>query len=95
MGGKVIEIDQPLSDHFLIVIMLWHEDTGLFIKFLEKSSLSVKFIRDAFYQCADIAEFDGAMQKGTELGIKTWETEDGQEGLKSFLEKRPPVWKNK
>lgn len=63
-------------------------------RFLEKSSLSVKLVRDAFYQCADIAEFDEAMQKGTELGIKTWETEDGQEGLKSFLEKRKPVWKN-
>ena len=64
-------------------------------KFLEKSSLSLKLVRDAFYQCADTAELDGAMQKGVELGIKTWETEDGQEGLKSFLEKRTPVWKNK
>ncbi|HEY31818.1 MAG TPA: hypothetical protein G4O10_01785 [Dehalococcoidia bacterium] len=64
-------------------------------KFLEKSSLSIKLVRDAFYQCADVAEFDGAMQKGTELGIETWETEDGQEGLNSFLEKRPPVWKNR
>jgi len=64
-------------------------------KFLEKSSLSLRLVRDAFYQCTDSAEFDGAMQKGTELGIKTWETGDGQEGLKSFLEKRPPIWKNK
>jgi cyclohexa-1,5-dienecarbonyl-CoA hydratase len=64
-------------------------------KFLEKSSLSLKLVRDAFYQCIDTAEFDRAMQKGVELGIKTWETEDGQEGLKSFLEKRGPVWKNK
>ena len=64
-------------------------------KFLEKSSLSLKLVRDAFYQCADTAELDGAMRKGVELGIKTWETEDGQEGLKSFLEKRAPVWKNK
>ncbi|MFC2003984.1 enoyl-CoA hydratase/isomerase family protein [Chloroflexota bacterium] len=64
-------------------------------KFLVKSSLSLKLVRDAFYQCADTSEFDGAMQKGTELGIKTWETEDGQEGLKSFLEKRKSIWKNK
>lgn len=64
-------------------------------KFLEKSSLSLKLVRDAFYQCADTPELDGAMQKGVELGIKSWETEDGQEGLKSFLEKRNPVWKNK
>jgi cyclohexa-1,5-dienecarbonyl-CoA hydratase len=62
-------------------------------KFLKKSSLSIELVRDAFYQCADTAEFDGAMQKGVELGIKTWETEDGQEGLKSFLEKRSPVWR--
>ncbi len=64
-------------------------------KFLKKSSLSVKLIRDAFYRCADIAEFDTALQKATELGIKTWKTADGQEGLKAFLEKRRPVWKNK
>ncbi|UCB44078.1 MAG: enoyl-CoA hydratase/isomerase family protein [Dehalococcoidales bacterium] len=64
-------------------------------KFLEKSGLSIKLVRDAFYQCSDATDFDKAIQKGTELGIKTWETEDGQEGLKSFLEKRPPVWKNR
>ena len=64
-------------------------------RFLEKSSLSLKLVRDALYQCADTAEFDKAVQKGTELGIKTWETEDGQEGLKSFLEKRKPAWRNK
>jgi cyclohexa-1,5-dienecarbonyl-CoA hydratase len=64
-------------------------------RFIDKSSLSLKLVRDALYQCADTAEFDKAVQKGTELGIKTWETEDGQEGLKSFLEKRKPAWKNK
>jgi cyclohexa-1,5-dienecarbonyl-CoA hydratase len=64
-------------------------------KFLEKSGLSVKLCREAFYQCADKAEFETALQKATELGIKTWETGDGQEGLKAFLEKRKPIWKNK
>ena len=64
-------------------------------KFLKKSSLSVRLVRDIFYQCADTAELDEAILKGTEQGIKTWETEDGQEGLKSFLEKRNPIWKNK
>jgi cyclohexa-1,5-dienecarbonyl-CoA hydratase len=64
-------------------------------KFLEKSGLSVKLCREAFYQCADKAEFETALQKATELGIKTWETGDGQEGIKAFLEKRKPIWKNK
>jgi hypothetical protein len=35
------------------------------------------------------------MQKGTELGIRAWQIEDGQEGLCSFLGKRLLAWKNK
>ncbi|MFC1905379.1 enoyl-CoA hydratase/isomerase family protein [Chloroflexota bacterium] len=64
-------------------------------KFLSKSSLSVRLVRQALYRCADLGEYNTALQKATELGIKSWETEDGQEGLKSFLEKRAPTWKNK
>ena len=64
-------------------------------KFMEKSSLSLKLVKEAFYQCTNAADFDTAIRKATELGIKSWETEDAQEGLKSFLEKRPAVWKNK
>ena len=64
-------------------------------KFLKMSGLSVKIVRDAFYRCAETAKLDEALDLAVELGIKSWETEDGQEGLKSYLEKREPVWKNK
>jgi enoyl-CoA hydratase/carnithine racemase len=64
-------------------------------KFLKMSPLSVKLVRDAFYECAETAGLDEGVDKGVELGIKSWGTEDGQEGLKSYLEKRSPVWKNK
>ncbi len=64
-------------------------------KFLKMSPLSVRLVRDAFYKCAETDDLIEAMDKGVELGIKTWETEDGQEGLKSYIEKRPAVWKNK
>jgi cyclohexa-1,5-dienecarbonyl-CoA hydratase len=64
-------------------------------KFLKMSGLSVKMVRDAFYRCAETAKLDEALDLAVELGIKSWETEDGQEGLKSYLEKREPVWKNK
>ena len=64
-------------------------------KFLKKSSLSVKLVREAVYQCADVAELDEALDIATELGIKSWAAGDGQEGLKAYLEKRAPVWKNK
>lgn len=64
-------------------------------KFLKMSGLSVKLVRDAFYKCTEISDLDEALDKAVELGIKSWETEDGQEGLKSYMEKREPVWKNK
>jgi cyclohexa-1,5-dienecarbonyl-CoA hydratase len=64
-------------------------------KFLKMSGLSVKLVRDAFYRCAETPELGESIVLGVELGIKSWETEDGQEGLKSYLEKREPVWKNK
>jgi enoyl-CoA hydratase/carnithine racemase len=64
-------------------------------KFLKMSGLSVKLVRDAFYRCAETPELGESIDLGVELGIKSWETEDGQEGLKSYLEKREPVWKNK
>ena len=64
-------------------------------KFLEKTPIGVKLVKDAFYQCSNIADFDTAIRRATELGIKSWQTEDAQEGLKSYLEKRPAVWKNK
>ena len=64
-------------------------------KLLEKSGLSLKLVKEAFYQCTNAADFSTAIRKATELGTRSWQTEDAQEGLKSFLEKRPPVWKNK
>jgi cyclohexa-1,5-dienecarbonyl-CoA hydratase len=64
-------------------------------KFLTKSSLGLRLVREALYQCASLSEYKAALQKATELGIESWKTEDGQEGLKAYLEKRAPVWKNK
>ena len=64
-------------------------------KFLAISGLSLKLLKEAFYAAGDSADFNAAIRKATELGIRSWQTEDAQEGLKAFLEKRPPVWKNR
>jgi len=64
-------------------------------KFLEKSGIGVKLCREALYQASDRATWQQAMQVATDLGIKTWQTEDAEEGLKSYLEKRTAVWKNR
>jgi enoyl-CoA hydratase/carnithine racemase len=64
-------------------------------KFLEKSTLSVKLVRDALYDCAETPSLEASLEKGVEHGIKSWQTEDGQEGLQSYLDKRKPEWKNR
>ena len=64
-------------------------------KFLEKSTLSVRLVRDALYDCAETPSFEASLKKGLEHGIKSWQTEDGQEGLQSYLDKRKPEWKNR
>ena len=63
-------------------------------KFLKMSGLSVKLVREAFYRSAEITDLDEALDTAVELGIKSWETHDGQEGLKAYLEKRDPEWTN-
>jgi len=64
-------------------------------KFLEKSTLSVRLVRDALYDCAETPSLEASLEKGVEHGIKSWQTEDGQEGLQSYLDKRKPEWKNR
>jgi cyclohexa-1,5-dienecarbonyl-CoA hydratase len=64
-------------------------------KFLEKSALSVRLVRDALYDCAETPSLEASLKKGVEHGIKSWQTEDGQEGLQSYLDKRKPEWKNR
>ncbi|MGQ9546521.1 MAG: enoyl-CoA hydratase/isomerase family protein [Dehalococcoidia bacterium] len=64
-------------------------------KFLEKSALSVRLVRGALYDCAETPSLTVSLEKGLEHGIRSWQTKDGQEGLKAFLEKRKPQWKNR
>jgi enoyl-CoA hydratase/carnithine racemase len=64
-------------------------------KFLEKSTLSVRLVRDALYDCAETPSLEASLERGVEHGIKSWQTEDGQEGLQSYLDKRKPEWKNR
>jgi len=64
-------------------------------KLKEKSPIVLKIVRKAVYQGLD-REFKEALDSVTDIYLNELiKTEDAVEGLKAFLEKRKPQWKNK
>jgi len=64
-------------------------------KLKEKSPIVLKLVRKAVYQGLD-REFKKALDGITDIYLNELiKTEDAVEGLKAFLEKRKPQWKNK
>jgi len=64
-------------------------------KLKEKSPIVLKLVRKAVYQGLD-REFNKALDGVTDIYLnELMKTEDAVEGLKAFLEKRKPQWKNK
>lgn len=64
-------------------------------KFKRKSSVVLRLVRMAVYQGLD-KNFKDALDGVTDIYVnRLIKTEDAVEGLKAFLEKRKPVWKEK
>jgi len=64
-------------------------------KLKEKSPIVLKLVRKAIYQGLD-REFKKSLDGVTDIYLnELMKTEDAVEGLKAFLEKRKPQWKNK
>ena len=63
-------------------------------KFAEKSGIALSLTRKLGYRPTDLP-LERGLALATDLGIPIMKTEDGLEGLNSFLQKRKPVWKNK
>jgi cyclohexa-1,5-dienecarbonyl-CoA hydratase len=63
-------------------------------KFAALSGIVLKVTKQACGQGID-ADYDAVLKKVEDIYLnKLMVTKDAEEGLKSFMEKRPPVWKN-
>jgi len=84
-----------LINHVVPADKLAETVDGLSRKLKEKSPIVVKLVRKAVYQGLD-KEFKRALDGVTDIYVNELiKTEDAVEGLKAFLEKRKPQWKNK
>jgi len=63
-------------------------------KLSQKSSVVLRLGRDSFYTMQDM-EFNKAITYLREILALIVSTEDCQEGVTAFMEKRKPVWKNR
>lgn len=61
-------------------------------KLAEKSPLALQMGKRAFYGMSDM-EYGKALEYSNEVFAALCVTEDAEEGVKAFLEKRKPVWK--
>ncbi len=70
------------------------ETKALAEKISEASPLTLRIGKEAFYTQINLADAD-AYAFGKQVMVKSLCTEDAQEGLSAFLEKRKPAWKGK
>jgi enoyl-CoA hydratase/carnithine racemase len=77
----------PLED-------LEKETMALANKLVEKSPLALQMGKEAFYGMADL-EYSKALSYSNEVFAALCMTEDANEGVDAFLNKRKPEWKEK
>jgi len=68
----------------------------LVAKLKDKSPIVLRITKKALKTAIDIAATKKAIEEVTRIYVdELMKTEDAVEGLKAFLEKRKPVWKNR
>lgn len=68
------------------------ETTAVVESFTAKSGLVLAMAKAAFYESADQASFEDALEIATEHGIEITSTDEAEEGLNAFMEDRRPEW---
>jgi enoyl-CoA hydratase/carnithine racemase len=71
------------------------EETFAFAqKLIDKSPVAIQMGKNFYYQMVDLP-FRQRFVLNSEIMARLCITEDAQEGVKAFIEKRKPVWKGK
>jgi cyclohexa-1,5-dienecarbonyl-CoA hydratase len=75
---------------------LEHKTNGVLAKLRENSSSSLGMTRAALDLGAAGGDFNAALERSENFYLnELMKTEDAQEGVRAFMEKRKPVWRNR
>lgn len=97
-GGELISAQEALNIGMINRIFpedeLEKETRNWAIKLAQKSPLALQTAKKAFYTGVEL-DYHKAFEFMNEAFARLCSTEDTKEGINAFLEKRPPVWKEK
>lgn len=98
--GEMIDASEALRFGLVNYVVpskdLEQKTTSVLAKLLELSSASVTMAHAALGLGAAGGDFDSALERLENFYLnELMRTEDAQEGVRAFMEKRKPVWRNK
>lgn len=98
LGGELINAPQALEMGLINRVTpkeaLEAEAMGLAESLAAKSPVAMQISKQAFYSAAEL-DYRQAFDYMNEAFARLCSTEDAKEGVRAFLEKRPPSWKGR
>jgi enoyl-CoA hydratase len=96
--GEMIRADEALRIGLVNKVIpaekLMDEATEIARKLADKSPVAIRFAKLAINKALETGLTDGLEFEKTIFAL-LYSSEDAKEGLKSFLDKRKPIWKGK
>ncbi len=96
--GDLVGAEQALAmgmvNKVVPVAVLETETRRWAAQLAERSPVAVQISKKAFYACEDL-EYHKAFDYMNEAFARLCTTQDAEEGIRAFLEKRPPAWKGR
>ncbi|MDC0035512.1 enoyl-CoA hydratase [Chloroflexi bacterium] len=98
LTGDMIDAEKAkeigLINNYFQIPQLTEKTMLLANKIADKSAMTVSIGKDAFYGQSDL-DLSSAYEYTSKIMVENILKEDAKEGIGAFIEKRPPIWRDK